>query len=295
MPNKAGVRPLRDTAGEISTVLADGERGDPRSTLDMQLARPDPSHELWLILSDIHFPWHNDELINAVCRMVRESRPRFNGIVLNGDILDMYSLGKYNADSLSLLREWDLGKEYAVGRQLIHRIDQSLDNPDATRVFIYGNHEDRYFRELERGDRGKYAGALESPESALRLRELGYAVLDQWKDDTYTIGNSLQVTHGLWTPVHAAKKHLDEFAAPVLFGHTHRFQVFGLNLRVAWNVGFMGDKTSRGFSYAPGAKRRQWTNSFAVAAVNGSTGAVAVHPILCAPDGSFYFNGRFWP
>jgi len=256
----------------------------------MQLVQPDPAHELWLYLSDVHIPWHNEGYLNAICRMVREARPRFNGIVLNGDIMDMYSLGSYHADSLQMLKDINLGKEYAIGRAVVKQLDDALDNRDAKRVFLYGNHEDRYFRELERGDRGKYLGALEAPESALRLRELGYAVLDQWKDDVYHLGTSLQVTHGLWTPVHTAKKHLDEFGGSVIFGHSHRFQIYGLNTRAAYNIGFMGDKSSRGLTYMPGAKRRQWTNSFAVIAV-APGGAASVIPIVFNGD-AFYYNGK---
>lgn len=229
----------------------------------------------WFIISDIHSPFHNVRLVEKVCACIRAEQPY--GIIINGDFLDLFSIASHNADSLGLLKNIDLEYEYRVGNDLLNKIDDALPK-GAKKKYIYGNHEDRYIRELMRGDRAKYAGALVSPEEGLGLRERGYKVFTNWKQDSIQLGSHLEVTHGVFTPVHAAKKHLDEFQGSVIVGHTHRFQSFVSGKRGAWNFGFLGDIESRGFYYMSRAQRSKWSNSFGTVDID-SKGYHYVQPI----------------
>ena len=76
------------------------------------------------------------------------------------------------------------------------------------KYFLYGNHEDRYFREVAKGDKAKYGSALLNPTEALKLQKRGYEVKDNWKDDFFTLGEHLDIIHGIYCNVHSAKKHL---------------------------------------------------------------------------------------
>lgn len=247
------------------------------------------SHQRWVILPDLHIPFHNEPVIEKIYRAVVDIRPY--GIVLGGDFLDLHTLSKYSEDSLLELRDLTLTDEYRAGVGVLDRLDIALPR-GCRRFYLYGNHEQRYLTVLKTGDHAKYGNELRSPEEALQLRERGYEVFNQWMDDSVRIGEHLEVIHGLYTPVHAAKKHLDEFQGSVIFGHTHRFGSFVTGKRGSYNIGFLGDIHSAGFKYFPRTKRMGWVNGFAVVHVD-DTGDFWVEMVQIW-NNRFVVNGRMY-
>lgn len=245
--------------------------------------------ETWVVLPDIHTPFHDAKLIKKVCQFMKDLRP--HGVVISGDFLDLYSLSRYAADSVYSLRDVTLSMEYKTGREVLGWIESALPK-GCRKEFLYGNHEDRYWRELEKGDRGKYGDALQSPTSALTLRERGWNVGEHWQQDAVQLGDHLEVIHGIYCPVHAAKKHLDEWQGSVIMGHTHRFQSYVSGKRAAYNIGFLGDPNSKGFAYMPRTKRLQWVQGFAVVDID-THGDYWCQPIQCYGS-RFMADGRMY-
>ena len=66
------------------------------------------------------------------------------GVVSSGDWLDLFTLGSYNRDSLGLLKGISLTEEYESGKEGIVSLSQAAGGK-AKKVFIWGNHEDRFF------------------------------------------------------------------------------------------------------------------------------------------------------
>ncbi len=248
--------------------------------------------EKWVVLPDVHRPFHDKTLWDNVMRLLVEMRPYLTGIVLSGDYLDLFALGSYNADSVQLLKYADLDEEYKDGRKGLEDIKRALGPryKEIEKVFIYGNHEDRYFRELAKGDRCKYGAALQDPREALRLDKLGYQTFEDWKDDYYTIGDHLDVMHGLYTGIHSAKAHLDKHKRSCMFGHTHRIQMFREGQHAAFNIGTMCDINSEGFKYMPRMQRNVWCNGFAIVDVDRN-GYFYTQQITCF-NGGFVANGK---
>lgn len=240
-------------------------------------------------LPDVHTPFHRKTLWKKVLNAVKDSKPY--GVILGGDFMDMYSVSGHNADSLYYLKDITLAYEYSEAGLALGQLEAVLPR-GCDKHYIYGNHEDRYFRELARGDRAKYGAALKSPEEALALDKRGWQVYRNWKDDSVRLGEHLECIHGIYCPVHAAKKHLDEFQGSVIFGHTHRWQVYSSGKRVAYNVGWLGDPDNKAFGYAPRAKRNQWTNGFAKIHVLHD-GTFTVEPVQCYND-RFFTNGKMY-
>jgi hypothetical protein len=185
----------------------------------------------------------------------------------------------------------DLSDEYAEGVKALDEIDAAVGR-GAKRDFIYGNHEDNYLRWKDDGDNAKTGKSLESPEKALRLRERGYRVHTNWKDDSVRVGSHLDVAHGTKCSKHAAASALEDYEGSVAFGHTHRFQVFVTGKRGAYNLGFLGDRDSDGFSYAPASQRRKWMSGFGVV-YTLEDGGFIMHPIQCW-NNCFVYNGRLY-
>lgn len=244
--------------------------------------------EKWVVLPDIHRPFHNKVLWDKVIRCLYDMGKSLTGVVLAGDYLDLYTLGSYNDNSLRNLRNITLGSEYADGNQGL----DELDYLQCKKVYIYGNHEDRYFRTVEKGDNAKYGDALKSPTEALRLRERGYEVLENWKDDTYTVGAYLDVMHGVYTTVHSAKKHLDMTGHSCMFGHSHRVQMYRNGDKASFNIGTLCNIWDNCFGYTGRLARMQWSNGFATVIVD-SNGFYYADQINIYND-KFYCNGKLY-
>ncbi len=239
-----------------------------------------------MVIPDVHAPFHNVKLLERVTKLYNDLRP--DQLVFSGDFLDMHSLSRHNKGSLAKLQGLTLSHEYTAGREVMSGFLGGRRG--CAKSFIYGNHCDFYLRHLQDGDNAKVGAELGSPAEALRLREHGFEVKERWMEDSVRIGQHLEVVHGLYTCVHSAKKHLDEFECSVMFGHTHRFQSYVTQKRGAYNIGFLGDPNSVGFSYAPKAQRQKWVNGLAV--VYTMDDGTFVPVCIQCWNGRFVFNGK---
>jgi len=244
-----------------------------------------PSGELFVILPDPHYPFQNQGLMEKVFKCISDNEVA--GVVISGDWLDLYTLGSYNADSLGLLRNISLDEEYESGLQGLKELEKVLPE-DAKRMFLYGNHEDRYFREVNKRDNAKYGSTLQHPTKALQLQELGYEVKTNWKDDFFTVGD-IDVMHGTYFNLHAAKKHLDMHERSCIMGHTHRIASFITGHEASFNIGTLCDLDSPAFRYMHRMQRSQWCNGFAfVTVVDGKS---HFEQIIVRGNGTFVFRG----
>lgn len=243
--------------------------------------------ELWFVLPDAHYPYHNKELMQKVFKMIKDNNPA--GVVISGDWLDLFTLGSYNANSLGLLRDITLTEEYESGLKGIQELEKVLSQ-DAKRVFIWGNHEDRYFRVLNSKDNAKFGDELQHPNTALKLKHYGYEVLENWKDDFYTVGD-LDIMHGMYTSVHVAKKHLEMHGRSVMFGHTHRVQTHFTAHEAAFNIGCLADLSNKAFGYMPRMQRENWSNGLAAIHVIDGKSYVTM---ITLRNNKLIFNGKVY-
>jgi hypothetical protein len=245
--------------------------------------------ERWVVLPDIHVPFHNVVLLNKVCRFIHDIK--VHGIILAGDFLDLFSLSFFSQNSLYDLKNVTLTNEYEAGIAVLDQIERAVGR-GAKRHYLYGNHEARFINYLRDGDHAKMGDELRSPEQALTLRERGYKVYRNWMDDAVKLGDHLEVIHGTYTNVHTAKKHLEEFQGSVMFGHSHRYQTYIDGKRGAYNIGFLGDRDSKGFRYFPRSKRNKWVNGFAL--VNVDANGYYWAETIQAWNNRFIANGKVY-
>ena len=248
-------------------------------------------YQKWLILPDIHRPFHNVTLEHKILQLIKDLNGALYGINLLGDYLDLYTLGSYNADSLGLLQGISLEYEYLDGLKGIKAIEEAA-HKDIKKQFLFGNHEDRYFRELNKKDNAKYGNALKNPVEALELDERGWQVKTNWKDDYFTLGAHLDVLHGMFINIHSAYKHLQMTGNSCLFGHTHRIQSYNAGNRAAYNIGTLCDIPNKAFNYMPRLQKNVWSNGFAVVNIDDN-GYYFVEQINIW-DNKFFYNGKMY-
>lgn len=241
--------------------------------------------QMWVIIGCVHRPFHNKALWYNLLQFLNYHRGKITGLIINGDYLDLRSLSSHE--------EWipegvDLSMEYSDGLQGIAELEGAL-NKDFEKIFHYGNHEDRYLRNKK--DLRKYGSALPSPREALELDERGWKVVEDWKDGFTKLGDKLEVFHGEYIGMNAAKQHLEAMPeVSCVFNHTHRYQTYSHNKQTAYNIGWMGDPEQDVFKYMMRRSKYRWTNGFGVAYIepNGNHHVVPVK----SEDSTIFFEGK---
>ena len=137
----------------------------------------------FIVVSDIHFPYHDPKAINAVKRFIKATP--IDVVVFNGDILDMYDVSSFDKspDRINSLQE-----ELNMAMKLFGDIRKEL--PEAEMVYVEGNHEYRLKRYLMRHPELFSLEALQLP-NLLKLDKFNI----KYTDKPYYLGN-LKITHG---------------------------------------------------------------------------------------------------
>jgi hypothetical protein len=183
----------------------------------------------------------------------------------------------------------DLGMEYSAGKQGVFDIESRLKK-NTEKIFIYGNHEDRFFRDKK--SMRKYGASLQAPHEAMGMDD--WEVVTDWKNGYVTLGNNLDVFHGVKVGMNAAKDQLNALPnRDHIFNHTHRFGSYSNQTNTAYNTGCMIDFDSDAFKYVDRGIRESWSHGFAVAYID-AIGNNHTYPIKIDNDKGFFFKGEVY-
>ncbi|MGV8130564.1 MAG: hypothetical protein ACP5N7_00510 [Candidatus Pacearchaeota archaeon] len=242
-----------------------------------------------LVIGCLHSPFHNKKVWNGILKLIKDLNKNLNGIYLIGDILDLNSLsfhekGKYpveiDGEALTIQKEYKMIKVF-------DELDAVLKR-GINKKFLYGNHEARHLRHKEIPDNDKII--IESPEERFRLRERGYEVKTNWKDDYYVIGDHLETFHGSLLGVNPAKRQLDKLKRSCMFAHSHRAGVHFDGNMGSYNIGCLVDINQPVFNYADRLTKRNWMTGFALVTIDDNGFYHA--QLITAYNGIFFYNGK---
>jgi len=169
-----------------------------------------------LVLSDIHFPNHDPEALEAALQYGLDNK--VDCIVLNGDILDNEPFTSHLAPPpiLSDVREW------------FEMVEEFLDM--LIRVFkvpvywLEGNHDAWYKRYLMKAAPLLYHDSYYTMSSRLKLREKHIVWLNE---DEILMAGKLPISHGhmivkgFFSPVNPAKGVYNKLKSSMMIGHCH--------------------------------------------------------------------------
>lgn len=240
-----------------------------------------------IVLSCLHVPFENKQLVKSLAEFIDDYKDRIAGFHLIGDFLDMRSLSMHDRGNVPL-QGVTLGYEYKKGNAILDYFDSVLP-VECQKTFLYGNHEDRFKRLGSMNEVNQYIDALPSPEAALHLKDRGYLVKTNWREDYFKLGK-LQLIHGIFCTTTAAKTHLNRMKTSVMFGHTHRVDSYYETNHGAFNIGCFADIDSEGFSYLSRIERLNWRNAFGLVHI-GDEGHFQADIISCH-ESSFYYGGK---
>lgn len=187
-----------------------------------------------LVLSDIHFPYHDVEALTAALQYGKEQK--VDAIYLNGDIMDFYDVSFHEKDP----NKMDVAGELEMCRQFLSELRKHFTCPI---YFIPGNHEIR----LERYLRVKSPELLNLQEFRLDvLLRVGENKIEYLKHGTKVYFGKLLVEHGDKMKgaggVNPARTLLLKFKRPTICGHFHRTssansKVYDDDSMMAWTSG----------------------------------------------------------
>lgn len=233
-----------------------------------------------LIIPDAHITDETPKDYKAIKPFIKEFNP--DKIILLGDFADIASLSAWDYDKKRKME----GKRYP---KEIFRLNLELNYLQKyceDIVYLEGNHEDRVERYLDKFP--EMEGLIEI-KTMLRLRERKIKWIKM--NELYKVGD-MYFTHGMYTNIHNARKHLQTLGCNVCYGHQHSTQTAMQNMAMqkpymSYALGTLGDKKPDYLKNRPG----NWINQFAIMYYDTEGGNFNLYPINII-KGKFIWNGK---
>ena len=257
----------------------------PREFREVEIDSAPDGYKI-IIVNDLQRPFQDPKTVRAVEGFWNDFQPDLE--VYDGDILDFYGISTFDQNP---------SRRFKIQDEIDDThgwLDQRAEaNPNAKRVFIEGNHEDRLRRFL-----WKFASEISSLralefESLMRFDDLG---IEDLKYNSVLDFLGYRIEHGNKTssskayPVNVSRYMAIATGSSGLCGHTHRFSTY------AWTDASgshsyieNGCLCSFNLEYAPFPN---WQQAFTYGVVKNNK--VHLVPVQIYPDG-FRAEGEFYP
>jgi UDP-2,3-diacylglucosamine pyrophosphatase LpxH len=165
--------------------------------------------------SDFHIPYEDKKAVKLFFKFLEDNKKEIDVLVLGGDIIDFYSLSRFNKDPRRALEiQDDLDKVY----EFLKKCREIL--PHVLIIYEKGNHENRLRTyKWTKAPEFAYLRCL-TPEKLFRLDELDIKWEPKrwrYKKLWFMHGDKLS-KHSGWT----AQKMRAEYGTNVICGHSHR-------------------------------------------------------------------------
>lgn len=221
-------------------------------------------HQKMLVLSDIHFPYHDKQALMVALRTGKQEN--VDSILLNGDILDFYQLSKFTKD----YRKPSVKAELDIFRYFIDQLKQRF--PDAAIYYKLGNHEVRLDRWIKHNAQ-MFDGMLDL-EHLINFKEANITYL---KDNIGVKFGKLNIIHGHevranGSLVNIARTYYMKTNSNIMLGHWHQVQEFTTktlngDLHGAWATGCLC-KLDADYTYGINS----WSHGFAIVELTDAKG-----------------------
>ena len=190
----------------------------------------------WLIIPDLHYPYHDQKFINITTKLLKELRPD-GGLVQLGDALDFYQISAYDKDPA---RNSTITDDLLMYKIQLHEWADYM-RPGAQVRQLEGNHCDRLRRYIWRNAPALHKAIKSVPET-LGFRDgekingiiFKWYPLSDWR--ACQIGNVI-LHHGHFFNKHTAVTLLERYPKSIITGHTHRLQYVTNGERFACTLG----------------------------------------------------------
>ena len=181
-------------------------------------------YERWLVLPDIHVPYHDTRTIAAILQYildVQKSRHPFVGVLHLGDFLDLDELSRWTKDYEASIKG-SLAESFERGNTFLDELQKTIGE-NCRLVILQGNHD---YRTVDFGLKFPHMSEHCNFERNLRLEDRGIRYIKCWETgEMYQIGNAY-FTHGRFLNKYHAAKMVDTYGVCTYYGHTHDVMEF---------------------------------------------------------------------
>lgn len=169
------------------------------------------------IISDTHVPYHSELAVNAAVDYLRGQQ--LEGLVLNGDIADFYSVSRYMKDPA----QRNLKAELEAVREFLRWLRQEF--PRIPMVYKIGNHEERWQHWLYQHAPEISDHPRMSLQAWLDLDGLGIEMVEEGRPvmlGRLPVLHGHELPKGMAAPVNPARGVFMRTLSTGLIGHSHR-------------------------------------------------------------------------
>ena len=170
-----------------------------------------------LTFMDVHIPYHSVEPLEAMFAFVEDKG--IDGILINGDLIDMYMISRWNKDpdKTTMKEELEMAKEFFTFLREMF--------PEIPIYYKLGNHEDRWENYLKQNASALYGMEFLNLETVLELAKFNIKLIGS---KTRIKFGKLNIVHGhefgesIFSPVNPARGLFLRAKSTTLAGHNHQ-------------------------------------------------------------------------
>jgi predicted phosphodiesterase len=180
-----------------------------------------PNGERLAVISDVHIPYHDEEVMQQWYRDASEYEPSV--IVINGDLLDFYRMSRFEKNPAVRDTAFEIDQAHEFFAWLTERFEAKI-------VFKEGNHDERWAKYIWNNAPEFSKFSQFSLEQVLLLEEFG---VDHVGEKRIIKAGDLNIIHGheLYGGggIQPARSMMARMNANALAGHNHRTSQFTQN------------------------------------------------------------------
>lgn len=248
--------------------------------------------EKYLIISDLHIPYHNESLLNSVVSMAEKEG--IKNLIINGDLVDLAFMSSFEKTSTQLSQDY-IENSLEKTQEIINLLSEKFEK----KYFLEGNHDER-MRRNTLGEKIKAFIPSMHPDSRMKnvpynsVSGLFLMPIRGFKCLLY--GESLwigdyRIHHGQETGNMKVDDHYN-----TLIGHTHRAEEKFLSTREGIirkiRTGCLVDLSSD-IPAATYDSSLKWTNGFAVLTLLEDD-TCFIENVVCDTN-KFIYRDKVWP
>lgn len=263
---------------------------EPKKQFEVKM--PKRAYRNIIILNDIHFPYHDEEILESVMHYIYDTQ--VDMVILNGDTLDCEALSTFqDADRAPFGEELDLARSFIKQLTKIAR----HNNADCEFVWIDGNHEARLEKYLVR-QAPELLGLSVSGNKILSIRnlmgldELGWQYLSY--SEFLALPGDLYIQHGHKVSKHSSSSvgnSMRDQGGSVIIGHVHRLGAFYVTNRLGTFRGFENGCLCKQPKYLP-KDSANWQRGFCKVTYTDETTWHVQQAFI--QDGKFMMDGKLY-
>lgn len=171
----------------------------------------------FFVWPDTHLPYHDPVAVDLALKILGWFEPHV--VVILGDFLDCAPVSHWLKENRKSSEGLRLAKDFALGNRLLDDI-VNISGCEKL-VFLEGNHEAWIDHAINKNPELEGLIDLDIGLKFKERRENGLSLVHLKYGKVWNLGKHLYFTHGTYTNMHHAKKHVESYGRSIVYGHVH--------------------------------------------------------------------------